>query len=546
MNTTTLKNGFIRKILMMAVIIIFTSGLANAGVCSLGITATVVHPTCYGSCNASVTNTITGGSGNYSYQWSSGATTKDLGPVCAGVYTLTVTDLNNWCTKTRTFNLKKSKVSATTTNTPAHCGLCNGTITAVGKGGNGAPFTYLWSTGATTSTLNNVCPNVFYTVTVTDKMGCTFVCKRKTTNVGNTVSDNNVCTTDACDPATGQTTYTPIDIDDNNVCTTDACDPVTGQSHTPVDPDDQNECTTDGCNPETGPYHTPVNTNDNNPCTTDGCDPVTGPYHTPNNSCCNGNFTTYTQGGWHNTGTPGTYLSNNFDGCAANFILGDPCGFTITFTSAAEIKEFLPQGTGPAALTASSVDPGSANITVLAGQVLSVGLALLFDDCDPNFSSSQSDLGAQIYDVSGSPFDGWSVQAIYNEASRVLSGCPSLYTPDQMNIVTTDINEEYDEGGTSSHFDCPGVSRLASSANSIEQRATAQPNPFQDKLQISIQTEEPLTLKIMDVEGRLLNEMKNVSNSVEISDLVKAGIYFIQLSNESGSYQQILKVLKSE
>ena len=115
-----------------------------------------------------------------------------------------------------------------------------------------------------------------------------------------------------------------------------------------------------------------------------------------------------------------------------------------------------------------------------------------------------------------------------------------------MNTVTTDINESYDDGGTSNHFDCPGVSRLAVSANSIEQRASAQPNPFHDKLNISIQTEEPLTLKIMDVEGRLLNEMKHVSNSVEISDLVKAGIYFIQLSNESGSYQQILKVLKSE
>ena len=115
-----------------------------------------------------------------------------------------------------------------------------------------------------------------------------------------------------------------------------------------------------------------------------------------------------------------------------------------------------------------------------------------------------------------------------------------------MNVVTTDINEEYDEGGTSNHFDCPGASRFAAMTDNAEQRASANPNPFINKLQITIQTEEPLTLKIMDVEGRLLNEMKNVSKTVEINDLVKTGIYFIQLNNESGSYQQVLKVIKSE
>src|SRR5690349_17297195 len=45
-------------------------------------------------------------------------------------------------------------------------GFCNGTATAVGTGG-WAPYTYQWSNGQTTSTINNLCPGTYF-VTVTD------------------------------------------------------------------------------------------------------------------------------------------------------------------------------------------------------------------------------------------------------------------------------------------------------------------------------------------------------------------------------------------
>ncbi len=58
-------------------------------------------------------------------------------------------------------------VVANITTTNVTCfGLCNGSATATGSGG-WAPYTFLWNTGATTSTITGLCPGT-YTVTVTD------------------------------------------------------------------------------------------------------------------------------------------------------------------------------------------------------------------------------------------------------------------------------------------------------------------------------------------------------------------------------------------
>ncbi len=94
-----------------------------------------------------------------------------------------------------------------------------------------------------------------------------------------TCDDSNVCTADACDPATG-CTYTPISCDDGNACTTDACDPVTGCSHTAISCDDSDACTADACDPVTGCSHTPITCNDNTACTTDTCNPASGCVYT--------------------------------------------------------------------------------------------------------------------------------------------------------------------------------------------------------------------------------------------------------------------------
>src|SRR5207237_996243 len=68
----------------------------------------------------------------------------------------------------------------------------------------------------------------------------------------------NVCTADACDPATGDFVMTPntAACDDGNPCTTrDTC--LDGACHggPPLACDDGNVCTTDSCDPAVGCMH---------------------------------------------------------------------------------------------------------------------------------------------------------------------------------------------------------------------------------------------------------------------------------------------------
>ena len=107
-------------------------------------------------------------------------------------------------------------------------------------------------------------------------------------------NDNNACTTDACDKATGNCTYTPIGgcgnycykdsecKDDGNVCTATVCNVTTKQcTHPPVTVvtscSDGKPCTVgDAC---TGGVCTPTGPKactDNNACTADLCEPNTG------------------------------------------------------------------------------------------------------------------------------------------------------------------------------------------------------------------------------------------------------------------------------
>jgi hypothetical protein len=55
--------------------------------------------------------------------------------------------------------------------------------------------------------------------------------------------DNNVCTTDSCDPATG-CVNSQITCADTDPCTTDSCDPASGCTFTPIP-----ECGGQGCTP---------------------------------------------------------------------------------------------------------------------------------------------------------------------------------------------------------------------------------------------------------------------------------------------------------
>jgi gliding motility-associated-like protein len=116
--------------------------------------------------------TVAGGTAPYSFNWSHGAQTKDLYDIAPGDYTVLVTDAKG-CVVEETFNIP-SPSSPMNVQLEGKLAICSnderGRISAHITGGE-APFTFLWSNGATTPGIADLGPGV-YTVEVTDAKGC--------------------------------------------------------------------------------------------------------------------------------------------------------------------------------------------------------------------------------------------------------------------------------------------------------------------------------------------------------------------------------------
>jgi gliding motility-associated-like protein len=139
----------------------------------LTVAPTGIAANCNGSCDGSATANPVGGTAPYTYLWSTGATTPSILALCAGSYSVNVTDANG-CSANGVVNIGDGiAITATVNTTNATCGLCDGSATVTGGGGAGGPYTYLWSPGGqTTTTINNLCPGA-YQVDITDNVGCT-------------------------------------------------------------------------------------------------------------------------------------------------------------------------------------------------------------------------------------------------------------------------------------------------------------------------------------------------------------------------------------
>ncbi|MEO1409179.1 MAG: T9SS type A sorting domain-containing protein [Bacteroidota bacterium] len=127
---------------------------------------------CNGASDGSLQATASGGSGNYIYAWSNGASTATVSGLAANTYGVTATDTQSGNTATASRVLTQpSLLSVSTTSTNETNGQANGTATATAAGGT-SPYQYLWSTTATTPTIGGLAAGT-YQVTVTDDRACT-------------------------------------------------------------------------------------------------------------------------------------------------------------------------------------------------------------------------------------------------------------------------------------------------------------------------------------------------------------------------------------
>ncbi|MBW8050117.1 MAG: T9SS type A sorting domain-containing protein [Cytophagales bacterium] len=115
---------------------------------------------------------VSGGTQPYTFNWLSGDTTEDLAGLSAGTYSVSVTD-SNGCTANASVTISEPPaitlgIIGTDVTT---CGGSNGTANLTVIGGV-APYTFIWSTGATTEDITSLVPGT-YSVTVIDSNGCT-------------------------------------------------------------------------------------------------------------------------------------------------------------------------------------------------------------------------------------------------------------------------------------------------------------------------------------------------------------------------------------
>ena len=138
---------------------------------------------CYGSCNGQAVVIPSGGAGSFTYLWQpTFQTTAAAVNLCAGVYTVTVTDINGCSTSDTAIVGQPAQLVLTTSSIPSYCNLATGSATVSASGGVGT-YTYLWQpTNQVTATASNILPGA-HTVTVTDGNSCT---ASSTVTVGNT------------------------------------------------------------------------------------------------------------------------------------------------------------------------------------------------------------------------------------------------------------------------------------------------------------------------------------------------------------------------
>lgn len=125
---------------------------------------------CFQQRDGSVTVAADGGSGNYTYIWSTGAAAPTLGNLGAGTYRVTVSDGRNQ-TARQIVITEPDRLQIQISAEFENCSEEAGAIVANAIGGT-PPYNYAWSNGSRASKITDIAQSS-YRVTVTDGNGCT-------------------------------------------------------------------------------------------------------------------------------------------------------------------------------------------------------------------------------------------------------------------------------------------------------------------------------------------------------------------------------------
>jgi len=207
-------------------------------------------PSSCSACDGKATVTINCGVTPFTFKWSNGNTSQTDSGMCAGIYTVYVTDGS--CPPRHDSAIViingKNGYNAPVKDTNPGCVLFRGNITAYPTGG-AAPYTYSWSNGETTQEDTGLVAGT-YTCVITDNTGCkAFVLVTLINPTGPVVSVippfDSVCLGSSLHlNASGAKTYTwapPLGLSCNN-CANPIATPTVTTTYT-ITGTDSNGCT---------------------------------------------------------------------------------------------------------------------------------------------------------------------------------------------------------------------------------------------------------------------------------------------------------------
>lgn len=498
--------------------------------------ASSTNASCFGFTDGALGSTVGGGTPIYSYAWSNGATTPNVGNVAPGSYTLTITDANGCTATSNTTVGQPTALNVVESATDISCAGANDGTASVAVSGGTPSYAYNWSTGATTANISNLSDGS-YSVTVTDANQCTESKQMTVSEPAPLFASTSFMDPSCFGFANGSATVNPsggtapysylwsngqtsqmasglgdgsysVTITDAGGCTTSRTvflfePPLLIASVTP---------TTDSCMLGIGSVTSTVSGGtpvysyawSNGAVTpnisglmggsydltvTDaaGCVEVrsalVGNIAPPANCDIQpGEFRTENQSAWGVNplgNNAGAYLHANFSGAfPGGLVIG--CNNTVQFTTAQSITNYLPCGGTNSTLNTSLIDPSCQSNSILSNLMAAV-LNVEFDRFDVNFGGSVTNLGDLV--LAAGPLAGLSVDEVILEANNAIGNCGSQYSLSNLNAALTVINQNFTAGAiANADLECPNPCAAPAAQGPYQgpptMRMAAFPNPF--------------------------------------------------------------------
>jgi len=144
----------------------------NDNSCSyMSVNTSSTNVTCYGGTNGTASVIVSSGAAPYTYLWSTGSTNSSISGLYASTYGCTVTDATG-CSITSSVVVSEPPAINLVMASTSECYGSNDGTASVTVSSGAAPYTYLWSTGSTNSSISGLYAST-YGCTVTDANGCT-------------------------------------------------------------------------------------------------------------------------------------------------------------------------------------------------------------------------------------------------------------------------------------------------------------------------------------------------------------------------------------